>query len=137
MEKNQKVRVSPTAKHHAGKLGYFQFYGKDSSEGVAVLSESPTETTQSFALFAVGVDEIAAVKDAETMTLIGYVIRRQDGTYFSGWDAIGSYASGYPIYNSTPILIPSSQMESTFESLQKNDPVTVHPVYLDLDHQER
>lgn len=42
LKHNQKCRVKETATHHAGRIGYFQFYGKGPSEGVVVLSAAPT-----------------------------------------------------------------------------------------------
>ncbi len=43
MEKNQKIRVSDSAPHHAGRVGYFQFLGTEVSAGCAICANDPTK----------------------------------------------------------------------------------------------
>lgn len=62
MNKNQKCIVSESSPHHANRVGYFQFYGTGSSNGVAVLTEEPVDPeTESRTYFAVSVGDIQTI----------------------------------------------------------------------------
>jgi hypothetical protein len=62
MKRNQKVQVSEETKfsHNRGRVGYFQFFGEGPSNGVAVLTVEPTDSTKGSPgrYFAVKKDEI-------------------------------------------------------------------------------
>jgi hypothetical protein len=51
---NQQVEVSPSAPHHGGKIGYYNFGG----DGLAILSTQPEEDDQPLTLFAVSMSDI-------------------------------------------------------------------------------
>jgi hypothetical protein len=59
MQKNQKVVVANSAPHHAGRIGYFQFFGEGASKGVAVLSANPSENGKAMTVFAVSNSDIS------------------------------------------------------------------------------
>lgn len=62
MKPNQKCIVSSSAPHHANRIGYFQFYGEDSSKGTAVLASQPVNRhNETAVLFAVSVENISAL----------------------------------------------------------------------------
>lgn len=58
LTKNQKCVIADSAPHHAGRTGYFQFFGKGPSEGCAILSADEKGTV----LFAVAKEHCLPAK---------------------------------------------------------------------------
>lgn len=67
MEAGTKVKVKSSAPHHAGRVGYFKFYGEGPSKGTAVIAvEAPSAKANPETLFAVANGDFFAVSVGET-----------------------------------------------------------------------
>lgn len=65
MKVDTRIVVSHDAPHHAGRVGYFQFFGKGPSEGTMVLAEEPSKDTASRSQKLFAIDKRHAVVEVK------------------------------------------------------------------------